>query len=256
MDDIAMIAGTGGTTGQPKGRDAFRTQSRDDVRPDADELSVRRPPRLSCARAVDSRGRRLVFPDIGLGRPDRHHAQGRPHRVSRPHPTAPGHPYVSAADLDLHAPGESETRRDRSKLAAVLLVRRRADFGSAVGRGDRQDRARHGAVVRTDRGADDDLDDGPEGSFQSRRDHRPWASGVGRKTDAPDAGRRDGRARPASADRRARRDRRARIFGDGGLLQERPRRPPRSRASIGITPATSVISTRRTFSISWTAPKT
>ena len=86
-------------------------------------------------------------------------------RVSRSDRAASRHAHVPAADPDLHAARASQARGDRPKLAAMLLVRRGADLGDAPRRGDRQDRAGDGAIVRPDRGADDDLDHGAAASI-------------------------------------------------------------------------------------------
>ena len=137
---------------------------------------------------------------------------------------------------------------DRSRLAAVLLVRRGADLGGAARGGAEADRA-DGAVVRPDRGADDDLDDGagasitmPDGTIAMERlalgraDRARWC-----RSAVMDG---DGNLLPTGA---ARRDRRARLAGDGRATTRIPKRPPRHRRMAGTTPATSATSTTDNF---------
>ena len=65
-NDLAMLVGTGGTTGLPKG-DAHRPQPRDDDRPDADAVSVQRPPRVPRARPLTHAAGVLCFPVMTQG---------------------------------------------------------------------------------------------------------------------------------------------------------------------------------------------
>ena len=59
--DLAMIVGTGGTTGRPKGVMLTGRNLETMSRADADELSVRRPAGVPGAGAADPRGRRPVL---------------------------------------------------------------------------------------------------------------------------------------------------------------------------------------------------
>lgn len=74
VDDLAMIAGTGGTTGRPKGVMLSGRNLRDDVGADVDGLPLRRAPGLSGASTADARRGSAVFPGARAWRRDRHHA--------------------------------------------------------------------------------------------------------------------------------------------------------------------------------------
>ena len=116
--------------------------------------------------------------------------------------------------------GHPDLDRDGPALAALLLVRRRADVGGAPGGGARADRA-DGAALRAVRGADDGLDDVARPAPHAGRLRRAASrlASAGRPVAAGDGRDHVGRRR-AAARRRARRDRRARLAGDGRLLQE------------------------------------
>ena len=68
IDDLAMIAGTGGTTGRPKGVMLSGRNLETMTRADADGLSLRRPPDLPGAGPADACGRRAVPAGDGAGR--------------------------------------------------------------------------------------------------------------------------------------------------------------------------------------------
>ena len=168
-DDIAMIAGTGGTTGKPKG--VLLTGHNIETMTALTLMSYPfdgRPAYLALAPLTHAAGV-LCFPIMTLGgeivimpAPDLAEFLaliGR-HRVT--HAFLPptliylllDHPGLAAADLT---------------LAAVPLVRRRPDVGGPPGAGHRRDRPGHGAAVRADRGADDDLHHGAGRSPPRRR---------------------------------------------------------------------------------------
>ena len=123
-DDIAMIAGTGGTTGQPKG---VMLSGRNLETMSALTLMSYpfdgRPVYLALSPLTHAAGV-CVFRSWRSGA-DRHHAESGSDRVSRSDRAPSRHPHVPAADPDLHAAGESSAHRNRPKLAAMLLVRRR-----------------------------------------------------------------------------------------------------------------------------------
>ena len=159
IDDLAMIPGTGGTTGKPKG---VMLSGRNIEAMTALTLMgypfKGRPVYLALAPLTHAAGV-LCFPIMTLGgrivimhHPDIGEFLDSDRTLSR-------HPHVSSADRDLHAARSSKTRFGRARLAAMLLVWRGADLGGAACGGTAADRA-DGAAVRPDRGADDDLDDG------------------------------------------------------------------------------------------------
>ena len=126
----------------PQGRHPHRPQHRDDVRADADELSVPPAPALPGPRAAHPRGRGALLPGHDPGRRDRHHGQAGPHRVPGPDRAAPRHAHVPAADPDLHAPRPPRPGRDRPDQPAVPVVRRGPDVGGPPGGGPDQRSAR------------------------------------------------------------------------------------------------------------------
>ena len=95
VDDVAMIVGTGGTTGRPKGVMLTEPQPRDDDRAHADGLPVRGPAGLPRARAADPRRRRALLPGAGPRRRGRDHADPRRRRLPRPRRAATASPTPS-----------------------------------------------------------------------------------------------------------------------------------------------------------------
>src|SRR5712671_4639157 len=102
----------------------------------------------------------------------------------------------------------------------MLLVWRGPDFGGAPDRRAGKDRP-DGAALWAERSTDDDLDDAARGPLQSRRFDRDWTSVVGGACRAAGSGWHHGWRRQSDAGRRARRNRRSWIAGDGWVLQER-----------------------------------
>ena len=180
VDDVAMIVGTGGTTGRPKGVVLTGSQPGGDDGDHVDELPVRgRPVYLALAPLTHAAGV-LCFPVLSLGgevvvmrAPD---VRG----VPRPHRAARRHAYLPAADTDLHGAGPPGARQRGSLVVGVLLVRRGPDVDGPAGGGAAADRAGHGPAVRPDRGADDDLDAAAAGPLPTRRFGRDRAALVGR----------------------------------------------------------------------------
>ena len=146
--------------GPAQRRRADRDEHRDDDGHHADELSVRRPPGLPRPRAAHPRRGRAVLPGAGARRRDRRHGQPRYRRLPGSGADPPGHAHVPAAHPDLHGARARRPGRHGPVLAAVLLVRRGPDLAGPSRRGAAADRPGHGAAVRPDRGADDDLGDG------------------------------------------------------------------------------------------------
>ena len=158
-----MIAGTGGTTGKPKG--VMLTGHNIETMTALTLMSYPfdgRPVYLALAPLTHAAGV-LCFPIMTLGgeivimpAPDLAEflALIGQHQVT--HAFLPptliylllDHPALAAADLT---------------LAAVPVVRRRPDVGGPAGAGHRRDRPGPRAAVRADRGADDDLHHGAAG---------------------------------------------------------------------------------------------
>ena len=185
-----MLVGTGGTTGLPKGvmLTARNLETMTALTLMGYPFSGR-PAYLALAPLTHAAGV-LCFPVMALGgrivvmrAPDLGRFLALIERRA-------DHPHVPAADADLHAARARGVGSDRPLLAAVLLVRRGADVDRPAGGGDRGDRARDGAAVRPDRGADDGLDAArrpststPTGASPRERlasAGRPGAAGAGR----------------------------------------------------------------------------
>ena len=161
VDDLAMIVGTGGTTGRPKG--VMLTGTNLETMTALTLMGYPfdgRPVYLALAPLTHAAGV-LCFPVLALGgeivimrTPDVGAFLG----AGR---AAPGHAHVPAADADLHGARRTRrwTRTDLSSLqcfwygAAPMSATRLEEALTA-------DRPGDGAAVRPDRGADDDLDDG------------------------------------------------------------------------------------------------
>ena len=216
--------------GASQGRGPHRSQPRGDDRDHADELPVPGAAGLPGARAADPRRRGALLPGAVPRRRDRRDARSRRRGVPRPHRAARRHAHLPAADADLHGAGPPGARAARSLVAAVLLVRRGPDVDGPARGGAAADRAGHGAAVRADRGADDDLDDGAAGPLPGRRVGGDRAALVGRAAEPARDGGGDGSGRRADAAGRSGRDRRARVAGDGRLLPE----PGGHRRGVGV----------------------
>ena len=159
IDDLAMIPGTGGTTGKPKG---VMLSGRNIEAMTALTLMgypfKGRPVYLALAPLTHAAGV-LCFPIMALGgrivimhHPDIAEFLDLIERYRVTHTFLP--PTVIYMLLD-HPKLDSA----QARLAAMLLVRRGADLGRAACGGAPAYRA-DGAAVRPDRSADDDLDDG------------------------------------------------------------------------------------------------
>ena len=196
--DLAMIVGTGGTTGRPKG--VMLTNANLETMTALTLMGYPfrgRPTYLALAPLTHAAGV-LCFPVLALGgeivimrAPD----VGRLPGARR---AAPGDAHVPAADADLHGPRPRGAGHDGPQLAAVLLVRRRPDVGGPARGGAHPDRAGDGAAVRADRGADDDLDDAAGRPRRRRRLTAARTALLGRPAGPAGAG---GRPRRATAAR-------------------------------------------------------
>ncbi len=192
-DDVVMLAGTGGTTGRPKG--VMLTGHNIETMSALTLMSYPfgpRPRYLALAPLTHAAGV-LCFPVMTLGgeivimpAPDLGvflALIGR-HRIT--HTFLPptliymllDHPGLASADLS--------SLRCLWYGAAPMSV-------DPAGGSPGADRARDGAVVRADRGPDDDLHHGAGGSFPPRRLGGPVAPGLGRAPDAAGPGRDHGR---------------------------------------------------------------
>ena len=127
VDDLAMLVGTGGTTGLPKG---VMLTSRNLETMTAMTL-VGYPfegrPGVPRARAADPRRRRAVLPGDGARRADRRDAQAGRGRVPRADRARAHHAHVPAADADLHAarPRGAATPPTSARCSASGTARRR-----------------------------------------------------------------------------------------------------------------------------------
>ena len=252
-----MLAGTGGTTGRPKG--VMLTGHNIETMTAITLMSYPfegRPRYLALAPLTHAAGV-LCFPVMTLGgeivimpAPDLGEFLALIRRAGVTHTFLPptliymllGHPELPAADLtSLQCFWYGAAPMSATRLAEAID----------------DDRAGDGPAVRADRGADDDLDDGPDGALPRRRLDRDRAAVVGRPARArwcrsaimDDDGR-------LLAARRARRDRGAQLAGHGRLLQEPGGDRGGLAATAGTTPATSATWTSRATSSSSTAPRT
>ena len=134
-DDLAMIVGTGGTTGRPKGVMLTGRNLETMTALTLMGYPFRGRPDVPGAGAADPRRRSAVLPGAGQWRRSDHHAEAGPGRVPAARRKAPGDPHLPAADPDLHAARPSRPGRHESDLPAMLLVRRGADVGDPAGGG-------------------------------------------------------------------------------------------------------------------------
>ena len=232
VDDLAMIVGTGGTTGRPKG--VMLTGTNLETMTALTLMSYPfegRPVYLALAPLTHAAGV-LCFPVLALGgeivvmrTPGRRRFLELVERHRVTHTFLP--PTLIYMLLDHPA-----LDADGPVVAAVLLVRRGADVGGPARGGADPDRPGDGPAVRPDRGADDDLDDAaapttsaPTASVATRAARRRPGGPTPLVTVAIMDD--DGRAAAAG---RARRDRRARLAGDGAATTGTRRPPPRRRA--------------------------
>jgi NAD(P)-dependent dehydrogenase (short-subunit alcohol dehydrogenase family) len=262
VDDVAMIAGTGGTTGQPKG--VLLTGHNIETMTALTLMSYPfdgRPAYLALAPLTHAAGV-LCFPIMTLGgeivimpAPDLAEFLSLVEQHQITHAFLP--PTLIYLLLEHRSTCCSNTRAGRGEpvVAAMPLVRRRPDVSVPPGTGHRRDRSGHGAAVRADGGADDDLHHGAERSPPRRRHAGQRALRVGRAAHAlvtvaimDD----EGRLLPAGQ--------------RGEIVVRAPwswrattrTRPPqaRPRGTGRTTPATLGTSTPITTSTSWTGPKT
>ncbi len=254
--DLAMIVGTGGTTGRPKG--VMLTGRNLETMTALTLMGYPfhgRPVYLALAPLTHAAGV-LCFPVLAMGgeivimpKPDlgAFLALVASHRVT--HTFLP--PTLIYMLLD-----HPDLRADESVVAAMLLVRCGTDVGRSAGRGDHQVRPGHGAALRPDRGADDDLHDAAGGSSEPRRQHRRAPARIRGAAGAAGHGGGDGRIRRSAAGRRAGRNRHPQFPGDGRVLQESRSDAGRFPDSAGTTPATSAIWTRTISCTSSTGSRT
>ena len=225
-----MIVGTGGTTGRPKGVEL--TGANLETMTAITLMSYPfegRPVYLALAPLTHAAGV-LCFPVLACGgevvvmrTPDvgAFLALIERHRVT--------HTFLPPT-LIYMALAHERPRRHGSLVAALLLVRRGADVGRAARGGPAPDRPGHGAAVRPDRGAHDDLDAVPARPLPPRRHGRHRAAGLGGPARAAGHGGHHGRRWEAAAARRGRRDRRPRLAGDARL----PPGPGRHRGRVRV----------------------
>ena len=255
-DELAMLVGTGGTTGRPKGVMLTPTNLETMTALTLMGYPFDGPPVYLALAPLTHAAGVLCFPVLSLGgevvimrSPD---VGGflrlvQEHRVTHTFlPPTLIYMVLGSPDLDVDGPEQPP----------VLLVRRSADVGLPPGGGADPDRAGDGAALRPDRGADDDLDDAAGRPLPRRRVGRRRAAHQRRSARSAGQRRDPRRGRRAGGDRRARRDLRAVVAGDERLLARTPRRPRGRSATAGCTPATSASSTRRASSTSSTGPRT
>ena len=257
VDDLAMIVGTGGTTGRPKG--VMLTGTNLETMTAITLMGYPfegRPVYLALAPLTHAAGV-LCFPVLALGgeivimrTPD----VGAFLDAGR---AAPGHAHVPAADADLHGarPRRRSTAADLSSLQCFW-------YGAAPMSAARLEEAltRIGPVMAQLFGQTEApmmiSTMPPADHFRADGIDRHRAALLGRAAGAAGHGRDHGRGRRAAAARRARRDRRPRLAGDGAATTRTRRPPRRRRRTAGTTPATSATSTTTTSCSSSTGPRT
>ena len=170
---MAMIVGTGGTTGLPKGVKLTDRNLETMTALTLMGYPFTGRPVVSRAGAADARGRRAVLPGPGARRADRGHAEARtlarflersgPHRVT--------HTFLPPTLIYMLLGHANLARTDLSSLqcfwygAAPMSTAR---LEEALDR----DRPGDGAAVRPDRGADDGLDAPARRALPRRRHGR------------------------------------------------------------------------------------
>ena len=252
-----MIAGTGGTTGQPKGvmlpgrnleaMSALTLMSYPfEGRPVYLALApLTHAAGVLCLPIMTLGGRIVIMPKPDIGEFLRLIA-----RQARD-------PHVPAADADLHAARTSRTCR-RPICSSLQCFWYGAAPMSAAGSSDAL--VKIGPVMGQLFGQTEApmmiSTMAPKDHFNADGSVARGAPEFGRAADAARSARDHGRPRAPAAARRARRNRHPRLAGHGGLLQE----PGGDRRSLAIrlatTPATSAISTTRTIFSSSIAPRT
>ena len=251
-----MIVGTGGTTGRPKG--VMLTGTNLETMTAITLMSYPfegRPVYLALAPLTHAAGV-LCFPVLALGgeivvmrSPD---VGGFLGLIERHHVT---HTFLPPTLIYMVLAHEALDATDLSSLQCFW-------YGAAPMSAARleealdPDRPGHGAAVRADRGADDDLDDGAARPLPARRHRGPRTAVISGATGSAGARSPSWRRRQPAAPRRARRDRGPQLAGDGRLLQATRRRRPRRRRTAGTTPATSATSTTTASCSSSTGPRT
>ena len=186
------------------------------------------PVYLALAPLTHAAGRALL-PGHDARRRDRHHAGPRPGRVPRPRRAPPGHPRVPAADADLPAARPPGPARRRPQLAALPLVRGRADVQPpGWSRPSRRSARSSGQLFGQTEAPMMISTLAPARPPQPGRHPGPRPVRLGRAADAADHRGDHGRGRQPAAAGGARRDRGPRPAGDPGLLQE----PERDRRGV------------------------
>ena len=111
IDDLALIPGTGGTTGKPKG---VMLSGRNIETMTALTLMgypFKSRPTLSCIRPANACCRCTVFSYHDARRQSGDHATSRRRGIPQSDRTLPGHAYFPSANRYLHAVGSSEARK-------------------------------------------------------------------------------------------------------------------------------------------------
>ena len=259
VDDLAMIAGTGGTTGRPKG--VMLTGRNLETMTALTLMGYPfegRPVYLALAPLTHAAGV-LCFPVLALGGEIVIMPHARPRRLPGADRAAPRHAHVPAADADLHAARRTRrsTRTDLSSLqcfwygaapmSAARLEEALTRIGPVMAQLFGQTEApmmisMHAAGATTSMPT---ASVAPRAAAPRRAGRRRWCRSRSWTT--------DGELLPTG---RARRDRRPRLAGDGRLLQEPGGHRRGVGRTAGTTPATSATSTRTASSTSSTAPRT
>ena len=112
VDDLAMIVGTGGTTGRPKGVMLTNANLETMTALTLMGYPFDGPPGVPRPGSAHPRGRRAVLPGARARRRDRDHARARRRRLPGARRAAPGDAHVPAADADLHGARPRGARHD------------------------------------------------------------------------------------------------------------------------------------------------